>query len=67
MSEYKRHYSILKEKIISYSNIDTGEQQKIANCLSSVDELIESQQQKIEGLKAHKKGLLQKLFPTIKN
>lgn len=43
------------------------EQQKIANCLSSVDELIESQQQKIEGLKAHKKGLLQKLFPTIKN
>lgn len=43
------------------------EQQKIANCLSSVDELIASQQQKIEGLKAHKKGLLQKLFPTIKN
>ena len=43
------------------------EQQKIAKCLSSVDELIASQQQKIEGLKAHKKGLLQKLFPTIKN
>lgn len=39
------------------------EQQKIANCLSSVDELIHSQQQKIESLKAHKKGLLQKLFP----
>ena len=41
------------------------EQQKIANCLSSVDELIASQQQKIEGLKAHKKGLLQKLFPKV--
>ena len=41
------------------------EQQKIANCLSSVDELIASQQQKIESLKAHKKGLLQKLFPSL--
>lgn len=41
------------------------EQQKIAECLSSVDELIASQQQKIEGLKAHKKGLLQQLFPKI--
>ena len=41
------------------------EQQKIANCLSSADDLIEAQTTKIESLKDHKKGLMQKLFPTI--
>lgn len=41
------------------------EQQKIASCLSSLDEGIAAQQQKVEALKEHKKGLMQKLFPTI--
>ncbi|MDN0122386.1 restriction endonuclease subunit S [Yersinia aleksiciae] len=41
------------------------EQQKIANCLSSIDELITAQSQKIETLKEHKKGLMQQLFPVI--
>ena len=41
------------------------EQQKIADFLSGVDELIEKQRQKIEQLKQHKKGLLQGLFPNI--
>ncbi|UBZ10943.1 restriction endonuclease subunit S [Leeuwenhoekiella palythoae] len=41
------------------------EQQKIASCLATVDELIESQKQKIEDLQAHKKGLLQQLFPKV--
>jgi len=41
------------------------EQQKIADCLSSVDELISAQSQKIEILKAHKKGLMQQLFPAV--
>jgi type I restriction enzyme S subunit len=41
------------------------EQQKIANCLSSLDELITAQTQKLEALKAHKKGMMQKLFPSI--
>jgi type I restriction enzyme S subunit len=40
-----------------------AEQQKIADCLSSLDELIELQAQKLDALKAHKKGLLQQLFP----
>lgn len=39
------------------------EQQRIADCLSSLDSLITAQSQKIELLKEHKKGLLQNLFP----
>lgn len=39
------------------------EQQKIASCLSAVDELIAAQGEKIEQLKLHKKGLMQGLFP----
>ena len=41
------------------------EQQKIADCLSSLDELIEATSQKVEILKEHKKGLMQQLFPKI--
>ena len=41
------------------------EQQKIVDCLSSVDELITAQAKKIEDLKAHKKGLMQQLFPAV--
>ena len=43
---------------------DKKEQQKIADCLSSIDELIKAQNQKLEALKAHKKGLMQQLFPN---
>ena len=39
------------------------EQQKIADCLSSLDELIAARGRKVEALKAHKKGLMQQLFP----
>lgn len=39
------------------------EQQKIASCLSSLDEVIEAHSQKLELLKEHKKGLMQNLFP----
>ena len=39
------------------------EQQKIADCLSSVDELIAAQARKLDALKIHKKGLMQQLFP----
>jgi type I restriction enzyme S subunit len=40
-----------------------AEQQKIADCLSSVDELIAAQARKVDALKTHKKGLMQQLFP----
>lgn len=41
------------------------EQTKIADTLSSLDDLIAAQSEKIEQLKTHKKGLMQKLFPAI--
>ncbi|MEI7849840.1 MAG: restriction endonuclease subunit S [Chloroflexota bacterium] len=40
------------------------EQQKIADCLSSLDDLIAAQSQKLAALKVHKKGLMQQLFPS---
>lgn len=40
-----------------------AEQQKIADCLNSLDELIAAQGRKVEALKTHKKGLMQQLFP----
>ena len=39
------------------------EQQKIADCLSSLDELIAAQARKVNALKTHRKGLMQQLFP----
>jgi len=42
---------------------EQAEQQKIADCLSSLDELIELEAKKLEALQAHKKGLMQQLFP----
>ncbi|MDD4821663.1 MAG: restriction endonuclease subunit S [Bacteroidales bacterium] len=43
--------------------VSSEEQQKIANCLSSLDEVIAAHSQKLELLKEHKKGLMQNLFP----
>lgn len=43
---------------------DVPEQQKIADCLTSLDELIAAQTQKLDALKSHKKGLMQQLFPS---
>lgn len=39
------------------------EQEKIADCLNSMDELIVAQAQKMGALKIHKKWLMQQLFP----
>lgn len=51
-----------------YSNEPIGlparaEQQKIADCLTSLDEVIAAQGRKVDALKAHKRGLMQQLFP----
>ncbi len=44
-----------------------SEQQRIADCLSSLDELIAAQGSKLDTLKTHKKGLMQQLFPTMED
>ena len=40
-----------------------SEQQKIAECLSAMDDMIVSESAKLDALKDHKKGLMQQLFP----
>lgn len=56
-----------KDSMLKYSIRvpEYKEQQKIASCLSAVDELITAQADKIEQLQQHKKGLMQGLFPKI--
>lgn len=47
--------------------VPTGkdEQRHIAECLTSLDDLIAAQSQKHEALKTYKKGLMQQLFPVM--
>ena len=40
-----------------------AEQQKIADCLGSLDDLIAAEGRKLEALRQHKQGLMQQLFP----
>ena len=42
-----------------------AEQQRIADCLTSLDDLIAAETLKLDSLKAHKKGLMQQLFPQV--
>ena len=42
---------------------DVEEQQKIADCLGSLDGLIAAEGRKLEALHQHKQGLMQQLFP----
>jgi len=41
-----------------------AEQQRIANCLSTLDARIATQAEKFEALRTHKRGLMQQLFPS---
>ncbi|WP_252194178.1 restriction endonuclease subunit S [Pseudomonas aeruginosa] len=59
-------------KMISYKQFSElelptpsrSEQQKIADCLSSLDDLIAAETQKFDTLKTYKKGLMLQLFPA---
>lgn len=62
-SEYKRHFSELKEKNVYYPK-NIIEQRRIAACLSVLDEMLAATNGKLEQLKAYKKGMMQKLFPA---
>ena len=58
-------------KMISYKQFSeiklpmpsSSEQQKIAECLSAMDDMIASELARLDALKDHKKGLMQQLFP----
>lgn len=54
--------TFISKEILLPDNDD--EQQKIADCLSSINALIKATENKIDELKAHKKGLMQQLFPA---
>jgi type I restriction enzyme S subunit len=56
--------SIQKFLSIAVYSPESSEQQKIADCLSSLDDRITAETQKLDTLKAHKKGLMQQLFPV---
>ena len=43
--------------------VSRPEQQKIADCLGSLDDLIAAEGRKLEALRQHKQGLLQQIFP----
>ena len=42
-----------------------AEQQKVADCLTSIDDQLNAQARKLDTLKQHKQGLLQQLFPPL--
>jgi len=44
---------------------EPAEQRKIAACLDSLDGLLAAETRKLEALREHKKGLMQRLFPCI--
>ncbi|WP_419316953.1 restriction endonuclease subunit S [Caulobacter sp. ErkDOM-E] len=41
------------------------EQQRISDCLTSLDDVIAAETRKLDRLKTHKKGLMQQLFPQV--
>ncbi|MBQ6210821.1 MAG: restriction endonuclease subunit S [Prevotella sp.] len=63
-TEYKRHFAELKEKVLYFPK-SIEEQKRIAECLSSMDEMIVECNNKLEQLKSHKKGLMQQLFVPL--
>ena len=60
-------------KMISYAQFseqllpvpEPSEQQRIATCLSSLEDVLAAQARKIDALKQQKQGLLQQLFPSL--
>ena len=55
---------LIKELLFSYPS-DPNEQQRIADCLTSLNDLIAAQTHKLDTLTTHKKGLMQQLFPSV--
>lgn len=52
------------KRTIAVFPLDKGEQQRIADCLSSLDTQITAESHQLAALKTHKQGLMQQLFPS---
>ena len=61
--EYKRHFSDLREQEFIYPKME--EQEKIAQSLLSLDEIILAYENKVSTMERHKKALMQQLFPQL--
>jgi len=55
---------LIRELPFSFPH-DVAQQKKVTACLTSLDQLISAQTQRLETLKAQKKGLMQQLFPVM--
>jgi type I restriction enzyme, S subunit len=55
------------EQIILRVSVNVEEQQKIAGCLSSIDDLISAETKKVQILQGYKEGQMQQLFPAVNN
>jgi type I restriction enzyme S subunit len=51
-------------KALEIATPQPAEQQRIADCLSSLDAQIAAAAQRLAALKTHKQGLMQQLFPS---
>lgn len=68
----KKLEGIRDGKMVSYSQFSEillpkpsySEQQRIADCISALEELVFAQEQKVKSLKERKLGLMQQLFPN---
>ena len=61
-TQHKRYY------ISQYQHLEIAlparaEQQKVTDCLGSLDDMIAARSRKLEALRQHKQGLMQQLFP----
>ena len=61
-TQHKRYY-ISQYQHLEIALPNRAEQQKIADCLGSLDDLIAAEGRKLEALRQHKQGLMQQLFP----
>lgn len=68
-SERSKIPKINRDSLLAYKVVipHRPEQQRIADCLTSLEDLIAAQKQAIDLLKLHKKGLMQQLFPSVED
>lgn len=63
VKEHKRYWISEYSRLTIPLPPSPAEQQKIASCLSAMDDLIAAQAEKVEALKEKKTGMMQQLFP----